>query len=59
MAGPEDNVRTVPLIKDVLSEPVPEPLPQRDEAERCDSLDSGRRCVLPLAHQSAHVYPPV
>ncbi|WP_187415042.1 hypothetical protein [Nonomuraea sp. PA05] len=36
----------------------PSPLPQREDAERCDTLDSGRRCVLPAAHRGAHVYPP-
>lgn len=34
------------------------PLPQREEAERCASMDAGRRCVLPPGHPSAHVYPP-
>ncbi|NRQ38246.1 hypothetical protein HII36_41415 [Nonomuraea sp. NN258] len=35
-----------------------DPLPQRDEADRCDSVEAGRRCVLPAAHGSGHVYPP-
>ncbi|WP_170223237.1 hypothetical protein [Nonomuraea turkmeniaca] len=37
----------------------PEPLPQREDAERCDDVEAGRRCVLPVAHRSSHVYPPV
>ncbi|MFI7699055.1 hypothetical protein [Nonomuraea sp. NPDC049480] len=36
----------------------PEPLPQREDAARCDSVEAGRRCVLPAAHRSPHVYPP-
>ncbi|MCK2217657.1 hypothetical protein MF672_028260 [Actinomadura sp. ATCC 31491] len=36
----------------------PDPLPQREDAERCDSSEAGRRCVLPLGHRSPHVYPP-
>ncbi|MFG3440681.1 hypothetical protein ACGF0J_25785 [Nonomuraea sp. NPDC047897] len=41
-----------------LPQPEPAPLPQREEAERCASVESGRRCVLPPAHPGAHVYPP-
>jgi hypothetical protein len=47
----------VPHLETSLSTE-PEPLPQRDDAERCDSIDSERRCVLPVGHQTAHVYPP-
>ncbi|WP_157382910.1 hypothetical protein [Nonomuraea coxensis] len=36
----------------------PDPLPQREDAERCDSSEAGRRCVLPAGHRSPHVYPP-
>ena len=56
-----DSVQRVPHLETILSttpEPVSEPLPQRDDAERCDSVDSDRRCVLPVGHQTAHVYPP-
>ncbi|MFG2077800.1 hypothetical protein [Nonomuraea maritima] len=35
-----------------------EPLPNREDAERCESVESGRRCVLPVTHRSPHVYPP-
>ncbi|MEU7828526.1 hypothetical protein [Nonomuraea sp. NPDC049129] len=49
----------MPHLETFLSTtPEPEPLPQRDDAERCDSVDSDRRCVLPVGHQAAHVYPP-
>ncbi|MFB9202785.1 hypothetical protein ACIBIZ_44540 [Nonomuraea spiralis] len=37
----------------------PEPLPQREDAERCASVRYDRRCVLPAAHRTPHVYPPV
>ncbi|MGI5273061.1 hypothetical protein ACQEUU_28200 [Nonomuraea sp. CA-218870] len=35
-----------------------DPLPQREEAERCVTVDADRRCVLPVAHHGTHVYPP-
>ncbi|HLU73132.1 MAG TPA: hypothetical protein VKZ82_13160 [Nonomuraea sp.] len=37
----------------------PDPLPQREAAERCTMVDADRRCVLPAAHPGAHVFPPV
>ena len=52
-----DNVPQVPQLEAILPSD-PEPLPQRDDAERCGHIVSGRRCVLPVAHESAHVYPP-
>jgi hypothetical protein len=33
-------------------------LPQREEAERCASTESRRRCVLPPDHVGSHVYLP-
>ncbi|GAA4505176.1 hypothetical protein GCM10023096_01060 [Nonomuraea ferruginea] len=47
----------MPQIKANLSTE-PEPLPLREEAERCAAVDAGRRCVLPATHPGAHVYPP-
>jgi hypothetical protein len=52
-ASTADTVRLVPLIQ-----ANPEPLPQREDAERCESVEAGRRCVLPVGHRSPHVYPP-
>jgi hypothetical protein len=33
-------------------------LPQREDAARCASTESQRRCVLPPDHMGSHVYPP-
>lgn len=41
-----------------MSDGMPEPLPQREDAERCESIDGERRCVLPPEHEGSHVYPP-
>ena len=53
-AGAPDTVASVPR-----TQANPDPLPQREDAERCDSSETGRRCVLPAGHRSPHVFPPV
>lgn len=37
---------------------VSEPLPRREDADRCAAMDGDRRCVLPPEHDGDHVYPP-
>ncbi|HEX4815186.1 MAG TPA: hypothetical protein VFV66_20785 [Nonomuraea sp.] len=52
-ADAADSVRPVPSTQANAA-----PLPQREDAERCDSVEAGRRCVLPVGHRTPHVYPP-